>query len=390
MRTKPLFVFASLGVLAGLAVAFIYHRQKPALPPVFQPAPNPYGDGIYATGIIESFQKNGENTNIFPQVAGTVVEISVHEGQKLLRGDPILKIDDSVQKRATEQQKAQAEAAQAFLEELKAQPRKEILAVNAAQVDAAKATLKNVQDQLSKLKQSYRLSPKSVSRDALDNAVNAVNVAEKNLNVANRQYELTRAGAWVYDIQNQERQYRALTKGYESSKALLDRYQLRAPMDGVVMAVKTSVGSYVSSQGVYDTYTQALTPAVVMGSSENDLAVRTYVDEILVHRLPDAAKMEAQMTIRGTTMSIPLEFVRIQPYVSPKIQLSDQRLERVDVRVLPVIFRFQRPSDIHLFPGQLVDVYLSGSQQAQMSGTAGHAKSAPSPAPAPSLSPVMK
>ena len=64
------------------------------------------------------------------------------------------------------------------------------------------------------------------------------------------------------------------------------------------------------------------------------------------------------MLIRGTNISIPLEYVRVQPYVSPKIQLSSQRTERVDVRVLPVLFRFKKPRDIDVYPGQLVDVYI--------------------------------
>jgi HlyD family secretion protein len=52
-----------------------------------------------------------------------------------------------------------------------------------------------------------------------------------------------------------------------------------------------------------------------------------------------------------------LEFVRIQPYVSPKIELSDERQEQVDLRVLPVIFRF-RKLDAPVYPGQEVDVYI--------------------------------
>ena len=68
--------------------------------------------------------------------------------------------------------------------------------------------------------------------------------------------------------------------------------------------------------------------------------------------------MTAHMSVRGTNISIPLEFVRMQPYVSPKIELSNQRSERVDVRVLPLIFRFEKPKDVSLYPGQLVDVYI--------------------------------
>ena len=61
---------------------------------------------------------------------------------------------------------------------------------------------------------------------------------------------------------------------------------------------------------------------------------------------------------------IPLKIVRLQPNVSPKIELSDQRTERVDVRVLPVIFAFDKPKDIAIYPGQLVDVYI-GKQLAK-------------------------
>jgi len=56
---------------------------------------------------------------------------------------------------------------------------------------------------------------------------------------------------------------------------------------------------------------------------------------------------------------VPLTFTRIQPYVSPKIQLSDARQERVDLRVLPLIFRFASAKALNLYPGQLVDVYVS-------------------------------
>jgi HlyD family secretion protein len=63
------------------------------------------------------------------------------------------------------------------------------------------------------------------------------------------------------------------------------------------------------------------------------------------------------MTVRGTDTKVPLEFVRVQPYVSPKIELSNERQEQVDLRVLPVIFRFQK-QDSPVYPGQLVDVYI--------------------------------
>jgi HlyD family secretion protein len=338
--------------------AYVYAVPSKPLTPVFNPAPNPYAQGIYANGIVESYQTNGENINLYPEVPGTIVKVLVAEGQAVTRGTPLLAIDDSIQLATTEQQRAQAEAARTLLDELKAQPRKEALEVARAQVDMATASLKSANDTLAKQQQSFDIAPQSVSKDALDNAINAAKVAKANLDVVTRQYELTKAGAWVYDIKNQERQEDALTKAYAASTALLGKYTISAPIDGVVLSINTAPGSYVSPQGAYDTYTQGFDPLVVMGTSKGTLGVRVYIDEILIPRLPPVDKIKGQMFIRGTNTKIPLEFVRLQPYVSPKIELSNQRQEKVDVRVLPAIFRFVPPPGVALYPGELVDVYV--------------------------------
>ncbi|KAB0665616.1 biotin/lipoyl-binding protein [Oryzomonas japonica] len=360
MRNRVIFILAVIGLVAGLVSAYLFGIEKKPQPPAFTPASNPYGAGIYANGIIESYQTNGENITIYPEVAGTVAKIMVAEGQGVTRGMPLLMIDDTVQRATTAQQEAQASAARALLEELRAQPRKETLQVAQAQVEYAAAGLKNAQDQFDKQRSAYRLDPGSVSRDALDNAENAVVVARTNLGVVRRQYDLTKAGAWVYDIRNQERQYEASTKAYLASRALLDKYVVKAPANGVILSINAAAGGYVSPQGAYDSYTQALGPVIVMGGAQGYLGVRCYIDEILVHRLPQPGRIAAKMFIRGTDVNIPLEYVRIQPYISPKIQLSNQRTERVDVRVLPVLFRFAKPKDTALYPGQLVDVYIGG------------------------------
>jgi len=358
MRNKILFIVSGCGLALALASAYIFSQQPKAQPPLFSPAANPYAKGIYSEGMIESDQAQGENINIYPEVAGPITQVLVAEGQSVHHGDLLLSIDDSVQRATAEQLRSQADAALALLNELKAEPRPESLRVAAAQVENARATLKSAQDALAKQARSYELEPKSVSMDALDNARNAENVAATNLTVVQRQYELAKAGAWVYDVQNQERQYTALSKAYAASAALLGKYSIRAPADGVVLALQTGVGSYVSSQGAYDSYTEGYDPLIVMATPQQHLQVRAYIDEILIQRLPEPGRMKAEMFVRGTETHLPLTFARIQPYVSPKIELSDGRQERVDVRVLPVIFRLDNPKDSKLYPGQLVDVYV--------------------------------
>lgn len=360
MRNKVLFALVVLGIVGALTSAYVYAVPARPLPPAFSPAPNPYAQGIYANGIVESYQSNGENINLYPEVAGSVTGILVAEGQRVAKGTALVTLDDSIQRAVVEQQKSQAEAALALLEELRAQPRKETLEVAAAQVDAARAALRTSTEQFDKQQRSYQMDPQSVSKDTLDTAFNSAKQAQANVEVSARQYELTRAGAWSYDIRNQQRQYDALSKAYAASSALLAKYTVRAPVDGVVLRIAVTTGSYVSPQGSYGTYTQGYDPVVVMGAGTTDgtLGLRCYVDEILIPRVPPPDKLQATMFIRGTNTSVPLEFVRMQPYVTPKIELSNERTERVDLRVLPIVFRFVPPKDVEMYPGQLVDVYI--------------------------------
>ena len=290
-RNTIIFALSIIGILAGLIGAYIFGIQRKAQPPVFTPVSNPYTSGIYANGIVESYQPSGENINIFPEVSGPIVKVLVKEGQSVSAGAALFSIEDSVQK---------------------------------ATVELAQATLKVDRDQYDKDLASWDIDPKSISKEVLDTAKDTVDQAQAAVKAAN---------------------------------ALLQYYTVKAPINGVVLALNAAVGSYVSSQGDYDTYTELFNPVVVMGAPQEYLSVRCYVDEILISRLPSGYHIKAQMSITGTDIKVPLEFVRVQPYVSPKIELSNEKQEQVDLRVLPVIFRFEK-KDAPVYPGQMVDVYI--------------------------------
>ena len=320
MRFKLIFLVAALGVVLAVSAAYLYGIRSKPQPPAFAPASNPYEKGIYANGLIESLQGSGENINLYPEVAGTVTAVLAAEGEQVAAGAPLLQLDDSVQRATTEQLRAQAEAA-------------------AAQVTLAEASLSSLEDQWRKQQASYALDPRSVSRDTFDTARHAAEVGRATLGAARKQAV-------------------AADKAAQAAQVLLSKYAIKAPVAGTVLAVNATAGGYLSPQGAYDSYTGAQLPALVMGSGGDELAVRCYVDEILIQRLPDPSKIKARLFIRGTPVDLPLEFVRIQHYVSPKIELSNQRTERVDVRVLPLVFKFRKPADMTLYPGQLVDVYI--------------------------------
>ena len=362
MKIKTLIIIAMLGIIAGLSSVYIYNvKPKPQTPLTINY--NPYQEGVYASGIVESFQPSGSNVNIYPEVAGKITKIIATDGQAVKRGDPLLILDDSVQRALVYKDYAQAKAAWTLLQKLKAQPRPEDLDIATANVTYAQAVVKNAQDQLKKIQTAYNLNHQAVSKNDLDNTINNLKIAKASLEVAQKQCALVKAGAWSYDINNQANQYLAAVQLYNSDQALLDKFVVRAQTDGIILRMAGAVGSYVTPAGIYDTYTQSMIPVVTMGAPQAYLAVRCYVDEILIPKLPKPELLTAKMLIRGqNNHAIALEFFKIQPYTIPNIQLSNEVAQRVDVRVLPIVFKFKKPQDINIFPGQLVDVYLQGKK----------------------------
>jgi HlyD family secretion protein len=73
---------------------------------------------------------------------------------------------------------------------------------------------------------------------------------------------------------------------------------------------------------------------------------------------PDA---KATAAVRGNAdLKAPLTFVRFEPFVIPKKSLTGDSTERVDTRVLQVIYRVEDNS-LPLFVGQQMDVFIEGS-----------------------------
>ncbi len=86
------------------------------------------------------------------------------------------------------------------------------------------------------------------------------------------------------------------------------------------------------------------------------LYLRVDVDEHEAWRVhPEAS---ATATVRGNAdLTTPLKFVRFEPFVLPKKSLTGDSTERVDTRVLQVIYRIEH-DDLRLFVGQQMDVFI--------------------------------
>jgi len=129
---------------------------------------------------------------------------------------------------------------------------------------------------------------------------------------------------------------------------LIERLTIRAPIRGTILQVSTRPGEYATPN--------ASKPPVLLGSIE-EVQVRADVDEQIAPRVKPGSK--AVGYLRGDTQRpIPLEFVRIEPFVTPKRNLTGSSSERVDTRVLQIIYKFPNELVRRIYVGQQMDLFI--------------------------------
>lgn len=128
-------------------------------------------------------------------------------------------------------------------------------------------------------------------------------------------------------------------------RAELDLYTVRAQAPGKVLQIHIHPGQYASTG----------TPLMLLGDS-SELHVRADIDQNDAWRVRPGAP--AMAFLRGNPkIALPLRFVRIEPTVVPRASLTGDSTQRVDTRVLQVIYRFA-PGKLPVYVGQQVDVYV--------------------------------
>lgn len=131
----------------------------------------------------------------------------------------------------------------------------------------------------------------------------------------------------------------------EAAQAQLQRETVRSPIDGTVLFVDVRPGEYAPPGG----------RRMAIGSID-PMQVRVDIDEVEFARFAQAG--EAQASLRGVPgSSLPLTFLRVVPLVQPKRTLTGEAAERIDTRVVQVIYELGRGTH-RVQPGQVVDVYI--------------------------------
>ena len=300
--------------LAGLAYAvFSVVRGDKTLPPVppVSDAPHPaYQTFVAGSGIVEA---NTENISIGTQIAGIVSKIYVQIGSNVKAGDPLFTIDERAQlaEVATRQAAVQVAAAQ-----------------------LADAT--------------YELT--------LTEALAAQRITSGE-DQKRKRFAAEKAEAQLAQAQAE----------LKASQTDLERLTVRAPLDSQVLQLKVHLGEFapLAITGVGQ-------PPLILLGSVTPLNVRVDVDE------NDASRVRADAAATGylrgnKEIKTALRFVRFEPYVVPKTSLTGNSTERVDTRVLQVIYSFER-NNLPIFVGQQMDVFVDAQEVSQTGGTTNQEK----------------
>ena len=299
--------------LCGLGAAIVLLKgQNAKVPdpgPVSEPPRSPYTRTVASTGLIEASR---ENVKIASPREGLVTRVLVKVGDSVKAGAALFQLDDREVRARIRLLEAQAKSLH-------------------SQIAVDEALIADLADQLKRFAQ--------LGRDQVATE-DEVKRREFSLATAKARASATLAAAAVSE------------EAVRQAQTDLEILTVRAPRDGRLLQVNLREGEYASIKSASD--------VLMLLGDVDTYQVRAEVDEqdaVLI-----GGDSPAVASLKGhSELKIPLKFVRIEPYVVPKRSLTGDSLERVDTRVLQIVYAFDRP-EFPVYVGQQVDVFIQRPQ----------------------------
>jgi len=337
----PLVAMAMLG-FAGWYVSHTRPITNNPPPPIM-PARSPYADTLAAAGIVEA---QTENISVGSATPGVVVQVLVKVGDEVKAGQPLFRLDDRQLQGELAVKRAMVSQSKSELIRLEAEPRKEKIPVIAAQVNEARAAVIRETDALKRTEETF--ARKVTTEQELITRREALAAAQAALDKTQADLDLLKAGSWQYDRDVVSEAISKAEADVSKIEIELDRLIVRALVAGQVLQVNVRPGEFVG--------TPPNQPLIILGNIDT-LHVRVDIDEFDIPRF--RSDLPATAVPRGNLqMRYPLRFFRVEPFVVPKKSLTGDNTERVDTRVLQVIYEFDPAGLPPLFVGQQVAAFI--------------------------------
>jgi len=280
--------------------------SNPQETPAKAPAAQRQTGSIVGTGVIEP---SSEVVDIAAQIPGVVAKVFVRAGDQLAAGQPLLEIDSRDARAAVNEASAR-------------------LASSRQSIAAAETSLKVAQNQYALYQRVD--DPRAVSEQEV--------IMQRDA-VANARAQLALASA----------QARQTAAQLEQARVTLAQHVVRAPSVMEVLQVDIRAGEYAGTGGT-------ATVLMKLGATR-PLHVRLDIDENQIARLKIGAP--AIVSPRGdANRQVNATYIRTEPLIIPKRSLTNSATERVDVRVLQLIYALPAGTQ-GFFVGQQIDGFVA-------------------------------
>lgn len=278
----------------GIALSYVYISDKTKQGNT-KPIPRihlPFNSFVAATGIVESKSKN---IIIGSLMSGIIKQIYIHNAQKIKKGNLLFTLDDSVIQNKIAMLKVQ----------------KSILV----------AKMQATKNQFELIKEFQHLSYHMITSAKFQSKQDNYKIAQVTL--------------------------KALDKKLKILKQNKEFYKVYAPIDGVVLSSKLTIGEYFDKNDFGN--------LLIIGSDKLNLNVS--VNEYDIWKFEK--KSPAIAFVRGhPKLKINLKYLYVIPYVVPKITLIGRSTERTDTKVLHVVYELPKKVSFPLYVGQQLDVFI--------------------------------
>ena len=279
----------------------------------FQSRPVPDSGVLRVSGNIEI-----TDAEVSFKIAGRVVERSASEGESVKAGQSVARLDTSELAQEVALRSAEVRAAEASLAELVTGSRPEEIAQSEAVVRRMQADVARARADFKRLKKLYEQD--NVSGQDYDAAKSAVEVTTAKLGEAQEQLRLVQKGPRIEKVERARAQLQQAKEALALAETRLGYATLTSPLTGVVLSHNIEPGEFVAPG----------TPIVTVG----DLAhvwLRAYIDET------DLGRVKVGQVVKVTADTYPdkvyegrVSFIASQAEFTPKsVQTKKERVKLV-------------------------------------------------------------
>lgn len=348
MKRNYLYILLGLAIASVIFISYTVwrdsHIPKPPERAILQPK-SPFKEYISAVGVVEA---SSENISIGVPLNRIISKVFVTVGMNVKKGTPLLQLDDRDLVAELQTQEAAYEIALARWQKLKELPRLEDVAIGHAEYDRTEAEYQQAKSQY---EMTQGLRNHAISQEEVNRRLFAYQQADAKRQQALANLNKIKAGTWGPDLEIARLEVERAKSNVDRVKTEIERTLILSPISGKVLQIKANVGETPP----VDT---SNAPVMIVGNTKEvhlKVSINQFNASYFDPNAPAVAFLQGDARVE-----VPLEFLYLEPYLVMKQNITHDILQKVDTRVLQVIYRFKKNS-YKIFVGQQMDVFIEKS-----------------------------